>query len=309
MVTRKIVFLHWVVFIACKLFNMIISAPASTANLGPGFDTLGLALDVHVTIALNEQPRGGAWEPIIEKHPALAAYKKAGGVTPISKIFTQTHIPISRGMGFSGASRVAGAYAAFLQNGMDEPDARDHAFRIAGDLEGHDDNAAPSAYGGFCVTTAGHVMRFECEPHTQDLALLMFVPEVTTSTKESRGTLPNEFSKEDLVASIGNTAMLVAMLASNTFNDEVLKIITKDVIHQPTRLGACPESKAGFDAFEKAGAVAQWLSGSGPSVAAVVDSAKKDEIITEIEKLEIDCAFTCSEVLVDQHGVRVVTPE
>lgn len=286
---------------------MIISAPASSANIGPGFDTLGLALNVHVHLALNEQPdEEKGWEPIIDKHPALNAYQKAGGETPVSRIFTKTDIPIARGMGFSGASRVAGAYAAFLQNGMDETDARDHAFRIAGDLEGHDDNAAPSAYGGFCVTTAGHVMRFDCEPNAQDLSLVVFIPEVTTSTKESRGSLPENYSKEDLVKSIGNVAMLTSMLASNTFNDEVLKIVTGDVVHQPVRLEASPASKEAFEAFSEFGAVAQWLSGSGPTVAALVDDSKKAEIIEKINHLELDCEFACKEVQIDQDGVREV---
>lgn len=285
---------------------MIISAPASSANLGPGFDTLGLALDVDFNFCVNEQPKGGSWEPANDSHPAVVAYIKAGGVTPLSKIWTQSRIPYARGMGFSGATRVAGAFTALIQNGMTEVDARDHAFRIAGDLEGHDDNAAPSAYGGFCVTVGGHVMRFDCDLASQGLKLLLFTPEVTTSTKESRGTIPNSFSKDDLVSTIGNVAMLTALFASNTFNDEVLKLVTKDVVHQPTRLEACEPSKQAFDEFSVAGSITQWLSGSGPSVMAVVDEEKSQEIKNQIEKLELNCAFTCNEVQVANDGVKVV---
>ncbi|HQZ14877.1 MAG TPA: hypothetical protein PLT55_03460, partial [Acidimicrobiia bacterium] len=256
---------------------MIISAPASSANIGPGFDALSIALDVDFLIALNEQPKGGPWEPANDSHPAIVAYRDAGGETPMERIWTQARFPYARGMGFSGASRVAGAYAAFIQNGFDEEKARDHAFRHAGDLEGHDDNAAASTYGGFCVTTAGHVMRFDCEPESQGLKLVLFIPEVTTATDKSRNTLPESYSKEDLVASVGNVAMLTAMLASNTFNDEVLSIATKDVIHQPFRLDDCQPSKMAFAEFQKNGAVAQWLSGSGPSVGAFV----KEEDVSE----------------------------
>ena len=286
---------------------MIISAPASSANIGPGFDALAITLDVDFFIALNEQPKGGAWEPATEVHPAIVAYKEAGGVTPLERIWVQSRIPYARGMGFSGAARAAGAYAAFLQNGMNETDARDHTFRLTGDLEGHDDTAAASTYGGFCVTTAGHVMRFDCEPEAQGLQLLMFTPEVTTSTKESRTTLPNSYSKDDLVKSVGNVSMLTAMLASNTFNDEVFKIVTQDVIHQPFRLEACRPSKAAFIEFKKAGAVAQWLSGSGPSVAALVKEEDVAQIILQIEKLELDCAFSCKAIAIKQDGVREET--
>ena len=288
---------------------MIISAPASSANLGPGFDALALTLDVDFFIALNEQPKGGAWEPATDVHPAVVAYRKAGGVTPLERIWVQSRIPYARGMGFSGASRVAGAYAAYLQNGMNETDARDHSFRTAGDLEGHDDNAAASTYGGFCVTTSGHVMRFDCEPESQGLQLLLFTPEVTTSTSESRTTLPDNYSKEDLVKSIGNATMLTAMLASNTFNDEVLKLVTNDVIHQPPRLDACRPSKTAYLEFKKAGTIAQWLSGSGPSVAAFVEEEKADDVILQMEKLELDCSFSCKRVAVSQLGVHEVLTE
>ena len=94
---------------------MIVSAPASSANIGPGFDSLGLAVDVNFSIALNEQPRGGFWEPAKESHPAIVAYKKAGGVTELKNIWLQSHIPYARGMGFSGATRVAGAYSALYK--------------------------------------------------------------------------------------------------------------------------------------------------------------------------------------------------
>ena len=117
---------------------MIISAPASSANIGPGFDSLAIALDTEFSIALNEQPKGGAWEPATNSHPAIVAYKDAGGQTPLERIWTQSQFPYARGMGFSGATRVAGAYAAFMQNGLDPEKARDHAFRVAGDLEGHE---------------------------------------------------------------------------------------------------------------------------------------------------------------------------
>ncbi len=284
---------------------MIISAPASSANIGPGFDALGIALDVNFFIALNEQPKGGAWEPATDSHPGVVAYRDAGGETPLGRIWTQSRIPYARGMGFSGATRVAGAYAAFIQNGMDDDKAKDHAFRHAGDLEGHDDNAAASTYGGFTVTTSGHVMRFDCEPEAQGLKFVLFVPEITTSTAKSRTTLPEQYSKEDLVTSVGNVSMLTAMLASNTFNDEVLNIVTKDVIHQPFRLDECQPSKLAFAQFKKHGAVTQWLSGSGPSVAALVKEEDVAEMISSIEKLELDCAFSCTEIAIKQEGVKV----
>lgn len=288
---------------------MIVSAPGSSANLGPGFDTLGLAVDVDFSIALNEQPRGGFWEPAKSSHPAIVAYKKAGGITELSRVWLQSHIPYARGMGFSGAARVAGAYAALIQNGEDELLAKDIAFRIAGDLEGHDDNAAPSTYGGFCVTTGGHVMRFDCQPELQGLNLVIFRPDVKTSTKESRALLPTTFTKEQITKNIGNVAMLVAMLASNTFNDDVLKSVTQDSVHQPSRLAASIPSKLAFDRLKSLDSCGVWLSGSGPSVAGFVEDEKLDEAIRELSAIEYGCSFQVSKIEVAQEGVRKVIPQ
>ncbi len=288
---------------------MIITAPASTANIGPGFDALALALSLDFSLALNEQPKGGAWEPATQAHPSVSAYRKADGVTPLEKIWTQSNIPYARGLGFSAAARVTGAYAALLQNGMTEHDARDHAFRIAGDIEGHDDNAAASTYGGLCVTTSGHVMRFDSNPEAQGLQLVLFIPELTSSTEKSRESITETFTKAELVQSVGNVAMLVAMLASNTFNDEVLAITTNDVIHQPVRFEGCLPSKKAYETFLEAGAVASWLSGAGSSVAALVADENVADVISTVEKLELDCAFSCRAIPVEQRGVRETTPE
>ena len=121
--------------------------------------------------------------------------------------------------------------------------------------------------------------------------------------------MPNEFPKIQVVENIGNVAMLVAMLAGNTFNDEVLKIVTEDNIHQPSRLAACIPSKLAYDRFRSLECSGTWLSGSGPSVAAFVDDDKLDETLEEIKKVEYGCSFPVSKLDVSQDGVRIVVPE
>lgn len=131
-------------------------------------------------------------------------------------------------------------------------------------------------------------MRFDCEPESQGLKLVLFIPEVTTATDKSRNTLPESYSKEDLVASVGNVAMLTAMLASNTFNDEVLSIATKDVIHQPFRLDDCQTFQNGVcRVSKKRGGRLNGFLGSGPSVGAFVKEEDVSEIIASIEKIPI----------------------
>ena len=123
-------------------------------------------------------------------------------------------------------------------------------------------------------------MRFDCETESQGLIFVLFIPEITTSTADSRTTLPEQYSKEEIVASVGNVAMLTAMLASNTFNDDVLSIVTADVIHQPSRLETCKPARAAYSQFKKSGAVTQWISGSGPSVGALVKEENLEEVVT-----------------------------
>ncbi|MFV1990517.1 MAG: homoserine kinase, partial [Acidimicrobiales bacterium] len=122
---------------------MYIRVPASSANLGPGFDALGLALNIHIELR-------DSGEPAHEDHPATQAYRSSGGERSIS---VHSSIPPARGLGFSGASRVAGCLAAYLEQGLGDSEAREAALIDAIALEGHADNAAPSMLGGLVICT------------------------------------------------------------------------------------------------------------------------------------------------------------
>ena len=183
---------------------MIVSAPASTANLGPGFDALGLALDVTMDLdvgatVLPEANHG---------HPAVVAFRKAGGEGPLG---WSSKIPPGKGMGFSGASYVAGVAAAFAQRGADLDEVRDEVFEMATQLEGHPDNAAPSTYGGLTVATNEKCI---VVPVAADLRVVMWIPGFETSTNASRATLPAQISHADATHNVGRTALLVAAMAT-----------------------------------------------------------------------------------------------
>ena len=183
---------------------MIVSAPASTANLGPGFDALGLALDVTMDLdvgatVLPEANHG---------HPAVVAFRKAGGEGPLG---WSSKIPPGKGMGFSGASYVAGVAAAFAQRGADLDEVRDEVFEMATQLEGHPDNAAPSTYGGLTVATNEKCI---VVPVAADLRVVMWIPGFETSTNASRATLPAQISHADATHNVGRTALLVSSQSS-----------------------------------------------------------------------------------------------
>lgn len=249
---------------------MIVRVPASSANLGPGFDTLGLALSLHAEIGVGEPPDGA--QSADEHHPATVAFRRHGGE---GELWTKSPIPVGRGMGFSGAVRVGGLVAAHAQCRGADPDALRAALpdllQLATELEGHADNVAASLYGGVVATAGGLAVRV---PLSFDPAMVMWVPSFVTSTDESRTRLRAEVPMADVVFNIGHTALLVAALAAGEVS--ALREATRDRLHQDVRLSAAEPSRAALQAALDAGAWASWLSGSGPTVAAMcpVDEAE-----------------------------------
>ncbi len=249
---------------------MIARVPASSANLGPGFDTLGMALSLYAEVGVGAPPDGG--RAADEHHPAAVAFRRFGGV---GDLWVRSPIPVGRGMGFSGAVRVGGLVAAHAQRHGGSPAlldaAREELLAVAAELEGHADNVAASLYGGIVATAGGRAVRIRL---SFDPAIVMWVPTFSTSTDESRGRLPAAVPLADVVFNIGHTALLVAALAAGDVG--ALRTATQDRLHQQQRLAAAEPSGAALDAALGAGAWAAWLSGSGPAVAVMcaVDEAE-----------------------------------
>ena len=250
---------------------MLVRVPASSANLGPGFDALGMALTLHAEVGTGDAPE--AAQAVDEHHPAAVAFRAHGGEGPL---WVRSPIPVGRGMGFSGAVRVGGLVAAHAQRHGADHDALQAALpellRLAAALEGHADNVAASLYGGIVATAGGRAVRV---PMSFDPAMVMWVPSFATSTDESRTKLPSDVPIGDAVFNVGRTALLVAALAAGEV--DALRVATQDRLHQDVRLAAAEPSRAALDAALAAGAWAAWLSGSGPTVAAMcaVDEAEQ----------------------------------
>lgn len=257
---------------------MIVSAPASSANLGPGFDCLALALDLPFRLAVGL--RGGAgvgssarWHRAEPSHPATVAFVEAGG-PPDVELRWHSPIPPGRGLGFSGAARVAGAFAAARLDGLDRDEAREGALRVATALEGHADNAAASAFGRFVVAAGERVVRIDVP---SDLAVVAWSPDSSTSTDASRKRLPDQVDLADAAFSVARAALWVAALATGDL--AALREATEDRLHQDLRLSARPDSAEAREAMLSQPAVlGAWLSGSGPTVAALVPAASAAEV-------------------------------
>jgi homoserine kinase len=240
-----------------------VRVPASSANLGPGFDALGLALELHAEIGLVDASTGSAErsKQVDEHHPASIAFVAAGGK---GALWVRSPIPIGRGLGFSGAMRVGGAAAATVQRVGDQALSDHHAdvLALAAGLEGHADNVAASLYGGVVVTDGRRAVGVETPLQPE---VVLWIPEDTTSTSASRTALPAVVPFDDAVFNVGRTAMLVAALAAGDI--DALAAATQDRLHQDRRFLTAPASRAALAAGLDAGAWCGWLSGSGPTVA------------------------------------------
>jgi homoserine kinase len=241
---------------------VIVRVPASSANLGPGFDALGMALTLHLEAGLGPAPEGCPTPD--EGHPAARAFRAGGGQ---GQVWVRSPIPMGRGLGFSGAARVAGLVLALVER--DGPDADLRAagrdlLAMATELEGHADNVAASLFGGVVATAGGAAVQV---PLGVDPIVVVWVPPATTSTRESRTLLAPVVPLEDAVFNLTRTALLVAALAAGEV--DALRVATQDRLHQDVRFGIAEGSRQALDRALEAGAWCGWLSGSGPSIAAL----------------------------------------
>jgi homoserine kinase len=237
----------------------VVRVPASSANLGSAFDAVALALDVHLEVSVD------ADDPAPETHPAVRAFRQGGGVGPIG---VRVRFPGGRGLGFSGAARVGGLVAACVQQKGSLRESRPAILRAAGELEGHFDNVAASLFGGVVAVAGGRAVRI---PLPRDLAVVVWTPDRETQTHSARRLLPGQVPFEDAAFNIGRTALLVAALAAGDVG--ALRIATEDRLHQGRRLAGEHDTRHAIDAALAAGAFAAWLSGSGPSAAALAEPA------------------------------------
>ena len=258
-----------------------VRAPASSANLGPGFDVLGLALNRYV-----HARDAGPGEPCRPDHIARVAHRAAGGS---GDIWFDIGFPPGRGLGFSAAARAAGAVLALTQQGMEE-DIHASAYAIVAQLEGHGDNAAPAVFGGVHVVAGDLQHRL---PVNVPGELMFWVPDhESTSTDLNRLGMSTEVERSDAVFNLGRVGLLIAALFEEDV--ELLRQATEDRLHQPNRFAACPPSFAAHKAALNAGAVASWLSGSGPTVAVVARPGESETVAKalppdgEVYHMEVD---------------------
>jgi len=263
--------------------QITVRVPASTSNLGPGFDCLGVALRICNDVTVARRPSRQHFHPRIVSDAAKQFFKQSQRrAFPFSCSVTE-NIPRSRGLGSSATIRLGVLLALNRLSGnlLD----RFTIFRLCAELEGHPDNAAPATFGGFTVVQSGAtgsgsraqrnahpaVQRFAVSPQ---LHFVLFVPDLEISTSRARKVLPSKISHTAAVKNCANSCALAAAFVSQDY--QKLRGVFADHLHQPFRAKLIPFLPRVIAAAEKAGALGAFLSGSGSTIAAVtVNSSKK----------------------------------
>lgn len=261
----------------------VVRVPASSANLGAGFDVLGMALELFLDVGIGDPPVGA--QEVDRHHPvarAFAAFGHDGELLPA--MWVRSSIPMARGLGFSGTARVGGAALAALV-GSDDPtavlrSARESLLEVAVALEGHGDNAAASVFGGVVAWVDGRSIPLRLGPQLGAASVVVWIPDLTTSTARSRGVLPDVVARADAVHNLGRAAQFV--LAIEHDDPSLLVGATDDRLHQAARLLDVPGAADALDAGVAAGAWCGWLSGSGPTVAFLADTSVVDAVTSAL---------------------------
>jgi homoserine kinase len=247
-----------------------VRVPATSADLGAGFDCLGLALDLFAEIVVTfDGIEAAPVEDVGEKMVLSAvrhAFAKMQRPAPAMRARYNVSVPLGRGMGASAVARVAGVLAANEYAGRHFD--LEECMTMASDMEGHGDNACPATFGGLQVCVqAGDRYLHTPAPYPADAQLALVIPEYSMPTKEARRVLPESYSRADAVHNIGRAALFVAAMGSRRF--DLLDEATDDVIHQRQRASIFPPLFDIFASAKGAGAHAAWLSGAGSTVAAI----------------------------------------
>lgn len=257
--------------------HLSVTVPATTANLGPAFDCLGLALTLYNTLEVSPREEGllitvegeGAGQIAVDHTNMMAGamqrlYDHVGRPFPSLHLRQINHIPVASGLGSSAAAALGGLIAANKLLG--EPLSAAELLEVAVTIEGHPDNMAPALYGGLVLANrdSDHLL-VEHLP-IADLRVVVVVPAFTLPTVQARAVLPREVSFPDVIFNLGRVGLLVRALGEGDY--QKLASAMRDRLHQPYRVPLIPGMQAAFHAARAAGAHGVALSGAGPGAIA-----------------------------------------
>ncbi len=268
-----------------------IKIPASTANLGSGFDSLGIALSLYNYVEMEEaegcfiSDKNKGEIPTKEDNliylSAKKVYEKCGAQFTGLRIVEENRIPFARGLGSSSACIAGGVVGA--NELLGKPFTKDELLDIAAKIEGHPDNVSPAIMGGFTVNVMTENKVFYVKQELpESLVFAAFVPPFELKTSDARAVMPTEISHRDAVFNLSRSALITASLITGKY--ENLKLGAEDRLHQPYRISLIPGGEKIIDRCYEKGALAAFISGAGSTVAAIF-RGKKEEITPIIEEI------------------------
>jgi homoserine kinase len=293
-----------------------VKAPATSANLGPGFDTIGLALDIWNTVTVDTDGRPGkvintgTEAPILEgrENLTLSAMRMLAHDVrrdlPDVAITADTRIPVSRGLGSSAAALVCGLAAAnvLLDLGLSD----DELFQRAWQIEGHGDNVGAAIFGGAVMASPQqHSITRLTDTEELGLTSVLFIPEMTGATHAARAALPASVPHADATANVASVASLAVGL---TLHDHALIAAgMHDRLHEPYRAALFPHLVPLQEVARTAGAVGAVLSGAGPTVLALVQADLVDNVSTAMQRAarDLDTAGRVVRVMPSATGLQL----
>lgn len=296
-----------------------VRVPATSANLGPGFDTLGLALSLYDEVTATVLA-DGVWDIDVEGTGASEisrgpdnlvvrsiahAFASVGRDLPGLRLRAVNGVPHGRGLGSSAAAVAAGVLLAQgLLEGDVAPFSDAELLRLATDLEGHPDNVAPALFGGLTIAWMheGAPLHKKLAVH-RGVAPVVFVPDYTMSTALARTLAPTQVTREDAVFNVSRSALLIAAL---TQSPELLWAATEDRLHQNYRAQAMLPTSALIERLRAAGHAAV-VSGAGPSVLVLADGPGERLEAAQIAASANDARWEAHMLAVDVQGARVKT--
>ena len=261
--------------------------PATSANLGPGFDAMALALELFLeidatpaalfSIAASGRNRkvcsGLTRNLLIQTYEAVLKAEERP-VVPLA-ITMRNGIPVGMGCGSSAAVRLAGVALASVFGGLDWDAKRIVAF--AAELEGHPDNIAACWYGGLTVAGCAEELAIVSIPPPAKWQALLVLPENPVATAKARSMLPRTYNRKDVVSSVQNVSLLTAAFALG--RADLMKVATRDVLHQPYRMQLCPLLPALLTLAGSHGVLSVTLSGAGPSILLLTEKGGNDQVL------------------------------
>ncbi|UOF90133.1 homoserine kinase [Fodinisporobacter ferrooxydans] len=302
---------------------MKVRIPATSANMGPGFDSFGLALQLYNEIEVERieqglvitvDGEGSEYVPLDEQNIVFQAiryvFEKAGEEVPPLNIHIHNEVPITRGLGSSATAIVGGVLAA--NRLLNDRYSQQRLLTFASDLEGHPDNVSAAMLGGFVVSgqfAAGAAVLYKRFELPKEFTCVVAVPNFHLATSVSRNVLPEQVKFCDAVANIGAAGLLVAAVASGDM--ELLRDSMRDLIHEPYRMPLVPGMEKAVRLAREAGAFGVALSGAGPSVIAFCDENRMERIRAALFAGLAEAGTNCTTLVLkpDWNGASFVDEE